>query len=46
MIPVLRIEADICLWFYFIYVDANYKMCGGRGRCSRKDLLTDLLHDQ
>lgn len=27
-------------------VDADYKVCSGRGRCSGKDLPTDLLHNQ
>lgn len=35
-----------CFCFLFVLVDADYKMCSGRGRCSRKDLLTDLLHNQ
>lgn len=29
-----------------VFADADYKMCGGGRRCSRKDLLTDLLHNQ
>lgn len=26
--------------------DADYKMCGGGGRCGGKDLFIDLLHNQ
>ena len=33
-------------YFLFTTADADYKMCSGRRRGCRKDLLTDLLHNQ
>lgn len=43
--PIFNVHCSV-LVFFLISADADYKMCGSRGRSSRKDLPTDLLHNQ
>lgn len=49
LLPLIYcICTTLCDVSYFLcfLVDADYKMCSCRRWCSRKDLLTDLLHNQ
>lgn len=43
---IFRLLFDVNAYFFSVPADADYKMCSGWRRCSRKDLLTDLLHNQ
>lgn len=44
-LTVFLFDFDVS-FLLFLSVDADYKVCSGRGRRCRKDLLTDLLHNQ